>query len=183
MSTAAADSFKRKTVSVHASKFFNFPSDFPLTTSIFPAATILEIWIPYITFRIYIYSYQKISSHLQGDPLLPTRHLRCISFWHRFLVQDTTVSASGLIPKNVSRTKVNVRPGGVSVLPPWLASWMLFGRLNCVEREVISSSCSAHITLDNPWLKACNRGRTMTPLFNFCSNVSCVFDWTASYLQ
>lgn len=114
--TRAADLFKRKTVSMHASEFFSFPSDFPVTTSIFLPATLLEIWILHRTFRIYIYCYQKISLHLQGDPLLPAQH-HCISFWKRFLVQDITLAALGLISKHMSMTNTNRRPGDISVLP------------------------------------------------------------------
>lgn len=96
--------------------FFNFPSDFPVTTSIFLPATLLEIWILHRTFRIYIYCYQKISLHLQGDPILPAQH-HCISFWKKFLVQDITLAALGLISKHMSTTNANCRPGDISVLP------------------------------------------------------------------
>jgi len=43
-----------------------------------------------------------------------------------------TVAASGLIPKHVSRTNINLRPGGISVLSHWLASW-----LHCLEDSTV----------------------------------------------
>lgn len=115
--TAAADFSKRKTVSMGLPTFSNFSSNFPLTSPIYIAVILLEIWIPFIKVTMYIYSFQPISLLLQSDPLLPTQHLHYISFWEDFCWKMLQLQVWFI---NMSRTNINLRSGGTAALPHWL---------------------------------------------------------------